>query len=505
VVETLNLSLPRQHDYTDPTVERDLRRLRDWLSNLPLMDVAETVRLVMGALDALNEQKLDDALRFDCLEAYRMTALRLFETLDPLYLRQLALPKARRREAIDGVSRVFHSLAGGYKLLVAGNYPHTETEPPALLGPAVNRALELLTYALLDCYRFYREPQPQLMAESHVLYRIARLQGLLGVAVADPGTHPPCTTAMLYHASMLLALTRPESLAEGEVGLLFDVLMRHADSCRVIPGGVWEGDGAGLFVIDLYAAAPPVRCTSLTAPVSIRDPYLLDASEALREISAQLAQTPARVRMQSPEAIVLKTLMPEPAAGDRRRATRHPDGRYVDLLLGLEVIHAWLLANDGGQDAAGIEEHVASCRVLDSSLHGMKLAWAEGSAGDVQVGDLVGVIESVNGRDGLRLAVARSILVLREGGVETGIELFPGGLGAVTCSIPGRADGSDVHALFMPADETGKYSATLLVEKGYLEEGITLLIDVGGSEVHARVGRCVMQTLVFDRFEFAAQ
>ena len=45
-MDALKLSIPEQHDFTDPTVERDVDRLHDWLTNLPLMDVVETVRLV---------------------------------------------------------------------------------------------------------------------------------------------------------------------------------------------------------------------------------------------------------------------------------------------------------------------------------------------------------------------------------------------------------------------------------------------------------------------------
>ena len=106
-MDPLKLSVPEQHNYTDPTVERDVDRLHNWLTNLPLMDVVETVRLVHGALDALNEQKLPVKQRFQYLEEYRATAQRLFVTVDPLHLRQLALSKQQRQEAIDGVEGLF--------------------------------------------------------------------------------------------------------------------------------------------------------------------------------------------------------------------------------------------------------------------------------------------------------------------------------------------------------------------------------------------------------------
>ena len=144
-MDALKLSIPEQHDFTDPTVERDVDRLHDWLTNLPLMDVVETVRLVHGALDSLNEQKLAVEQRFQHLEVYRATARRLFVTVDPLHLRQLALTKAQREEAIGGVEQLFLSIAGGYKLIVVQLHQADSTAPGPLFGQAINRALEQLT------------------------------------------------------------------------------------------------------------------------------------------------------------------------------------------------------------------------------------------------------------------------------------------------------------------------------------------------------------------------
>ncbi|NNJ94966.1 MAG: hypothetical protein HKP57_09505, partial [Halobacteria archaeon] len=115
-MDRLNLSLPAQHDYTDPTVELEPARLQAWLSDLPLMNVVETVRLVSGALTALNEQKLETEVRFHCLEAYRPTVLQLFETVDPLHIRQLTMSRSQRHATTAAAAGLFDSLASGYKL-----------------------------------------------------------------------------------------------------------------------------------------------------------------------------------------------------------------------------------------------------------------------------------------------------------------------------------------------------------------------------------------------------
>jgi hypothetical protein len=512
-MDSLNLSIPRQHNYTDPTVERDVARLQHWLTNLPLMDVVETERLVTSALDALNEQKLGAGQRFQLLEVYRATAHRLFVTVDPLHLRQLALSKSQRKDAIDGVERLFTSITGGYKLIVTEVYQASvDGKPEPLLGPAINRALEQLGFSLLDSYRFYREIQPQLVAESHQLYRVARHNGLLGSRVDDSSeADPSASIAALYHTSMLLSLTDPFRLAEGEAGLLFDVLMPHAESCRIIPGSDWPGAGEGFFLIDLDSDVLAVPCTGLQAPVKAREPYLLDATAALAAVRERLAKTPAKVRMQSPEAMVLRRLLLETAGAEQRREQRRPDGRWINLLRGVDAIHAYLaeVAQQGPGTAAGGHDRsavdMAPCRVLDASDSGMKLAWEGGGAGDVCVGDLLGILEAQQGRASLQLGMIRSIRVYREGGLEAGIQLLPGGLGAVSCHVPEQPEKVAVCALFIPASEAEQIAATLVAAKGLYAEDRQLLIDVGGREVRARAGRRVLDSPVFDRFEFSAE
>jgi hypothetical protein len=351
------------------------------------------------------------------------------------------------------------------------------------------------------------------VAESHQLYRLARHKGLLGSYVDDKGeTGPSASIATLYHASMLLSLTDPFRLAEGEVNLLFDVLMQHADACRITPGGHHPESGEGMFLINLDSEALPVPCVGMHRPVGTREPYLLDARAALAAVRERLAKTPEKVRMQSPEAMVLRCLLPETAGAERRREQRrYPDSRWVNLLQGVECIHAWLEdAAQGRSGASGrgkkrpVVEFV-SCRVIDDSDSGMKLAWERGGSGDALVGDLLGIRGERNGRVSLRLGVIRSIRVYRKGGMEAGIELLSGGLGAVSCHAPDEPDEAAVRALFMPASEAEQIAATLVTPKGFYAEDRQLLIDVGGREIRARAGRCVADSPVIDRFEFSAE
>jgi len=62
-----------------------------------------------------------------------------------------------------------------------------------------------------------------------------------------------------------------------------------------------------------------------------------------------------------------------------------------------------------------------------------------------------------------------------------------------------------VLALFISASEAEETGATLVVARGFYESGRRLLIDVGGRKVSARAGRLVVDSPVFERFEFSAE
>jgi cyclic-di-GMP-binding protein len=508
-MDTQSLSTPVQHNYNDPTVERDVKRLRVWLTNMPLLDVVKTLRLVQGALNSLNEQKLEPAKRYQLLEVFRYTTERLFITVDPIYMRQLNLSKSQRELSAVGIEQLLLAMAGGYKILVKALYePATHGQSADLFGLAINRAIEQLGYVLLDNYRCYRTVPESLFSELHQLYRYARHFGLLAVTAADEDTGQSPGIAESYHAIMLLSLTDPFRLAEGEVGLLYDILKQHAGQCRVTPGSHWPGDPDGLFLLDLGSDAPPRLCAQSGQSVEdVREPYLLDAREALNAIRKRLEQSPIKVRMQSPEAVLLRHLLPGDAIANQNRESRRPDNRSTSLFNGLDAIHAFLLAAiPAGQEVAegtsdGEIAKPLPCRIVDTSEHGMRLARDDGRTGDARVGDLLGIVE-----DGLRLqlVIIRSVEIHRETGMELGVQKINGSCGPVYCRSQTGDEAEELRAVFIPSSEADGISATLVMATGFYEAGRRLLVNSFGRKVNVRAGRNVSDSPVFDRFEFTA-
>jgi hypothetical protein len=315
----------------------------------------------------------------------------------------------------------------------------------------------------------------------------------------EEGAERQVTTATRYHAVLLLSLTDPFSLAEGEIDMLHDVLTRHAGLCRVIPGSHRGSGAGGLYCVDLRGSEPPEVCSRLYPDEDAVEPYLLDAREALQAIREQLERTSEKVREQSPEAIILRALLPQGSSAQRRREARHPDSRWVQLLPGLEPIHDWLTGDDAGERQA-FTALTSNCRVVDTSEHGMGLAWEDDGAEKARVGELLLVLEEDSPPG---LAVVRWVRIQGEGDMKLGIQRIHGRCAPVTCRPDDDGDAEAVPALSMPACGEEQVAATIIAPKGLYEPGRRLLIDVAGSELHARAGRCVFEGPVFERFEFS--
>jgi hypothetical protein len=234
----------------------------------------------------------------------------------------------------------------------------------------------------------------------------------------------------------------------------------------------------------------------LSAAVDADEPYLLDLQPALQAMHQQLLSLAAEQRAQAVEAALLRILMPEVARGDPRRSPRRADGRWLEVVIGLEAIHDQLLA--GAEAAAG-----PALRVVDSSAQGMRLSWPQ--AGELQVGELLALrAEADAPGPRLRLALVRWLRSERDGSTELGVELLPGSPSAVRCRALDSPQAAPWPCLFLPSVTATGGSATLLASRERWQDGRRLLLEVGRREVRVRAMRRVIETACIDGFEFAS-
>jgi hypothetical protein len=201
----LLLATPEQHGFHDPTLELDEKRLDRWLDGLPLLNCGESARLVLNALEPLNEQRLGADKRLRLLAVYQPTVSRLHGMADPLQLRRQPLSQRQRQDTVNNVERLCLAMADGYKILIKQLYEAGAHRRDARgFGAVLRGAVLQLASALLHSYRFYRPQPPFVFLELNQLYRLARQHGMQDQCGAG-GADDQVSLATLYQAISLLA------------------------------------------------------------------------------------------------------------------------------------------------------------------------------------------------------------------------------------------------------------------------------------------------------------
>ncbi|HEX5842368.1 MAG TPA: PilZ domain-containing protein [Pseudomonas sp.] len=351
-----------------------LADLNEQLAQARLQAPEHGLQLMLGLLFRLNRSATT------LLE--RQRALQSFSDTYRHYA--LAYPADKAPPAL--FLRLCSELAIGFKRLLLQILQGRQPSRPHLAW-CLYMAQYFLVQNLLRHYQLYQEPTPSLWRDSHQLYWIAEHQDCLDESVAAAFQPAPASTLRgLYQQMLLLALSNPFHLAEGECSLLFAALSPLADLPRLLP---WDDeddlDGPS---VDLTAAQPWLN------------PEQIDSAshEHLRrfELGALLIALHEPAPLQSDAAQhLLKRVQQHWLGRQPRRHPRTAQASECNLVIGLPTIHAQLLEQRPARMAA---------QILDASPGGARLLCEQNSATQLSIGQLVLLL---TGSDTPTLALVR--------------------------------------------------------------------------------------------------
>jgi cyclic-di-GMP-binding protein len=248
-------------------------------------------------------------------------------------------------------------------------------------------AQHFLAQSLLRHYQRYHEPPPSLWRDSHLLYWMGEHQDCLDEPVAAAFTPQPASTLRgLYQQMLLLALSNPFHLAEGECALLFGALSPLAELARLLP---WdEDDDVEGPIIDLTEAQP---CLSYAQMPEGSADYLRRF-----ELGALLVALHDPAPLQSTaERLILERVQQHWLGRQQRRHSRADHSAECNLVVGLTGIHAQLLEQ---------RPPCTNAQMLDASAGGARLLCNADQATHLSIGQLVLLL---TGSDTPTLALVR--------------------------------------------------------------------------------------------------
>ena len=440
----LALNLPAERSAPPRDLEVRPKQLKAWLESLPLQQSFEAGRRMVAHLAAVNRAKLDLDTRVQILETYRPVANAILEDLEAIYAKAPLPLGPRPRDALTLARDLAAELANGCKIAVvekSGKLFGGKKQ----LALLVLRAIEYLSARLRASYKSYTPTPPGTWSDLHQLYLHAEQEG---VASEPADAQTRLTVADAYCEALLLSLTDPYRLAQGEADRVLAQLAGYRGLLapdRTRP----QTPTSAHFMIPCDTDKPPKPALSANDDPGGPNARLLDANPLvdkmrLKKKALETGNVSATMsRAMGPEGLALLGKLIQ-LWGDppKRAARRDPAQSTVAICVGIKAVshfvslepkidlatedemlrrgitmplHA-LPLDDDSQPMAVIE-----WEVVNQSVGGLKVRRGEAQQ-PLAVGEVVGV--KITGRAHWTIAVVRWLTLFEEGGMEFGLQFL---------------------------------------------------------------------------------
>ena len=217
------LTIPVERSAPGPELETRPRQVKRWIESLPLNVTFESGRQLSRQLATLNRVRLEGDTRAQILEAYEPAAAMMLQELEAMYVKA-ALPLAPGPRAALGLAREFVTeLAIGYRVAAVelGTRLFSSKRQLTVL---MQKATRYTAARMFAAYKSYTPVPTGTWAELHELYLRAEEQGI----TREPGEGDvKASIADLYCDALLLSLTDPYRLGQGEADRVLEILRAH--------------------------------------------------------------------------------------------------------------------------------------------------------------------------------------------------------------------------------------------------------------------------------------
>lgn len=518
-MEMLLLATPPQHAASNPAVELNPRRLRQWLDDLPVMNVMQTVDLLEQKLTPFNEIRLDAAERLKLLEIFTQAFDEILFSYDEIRLSMLPVSIEERRKLSQDIMWLYLHLATGYKVILKQHFEggKREVRDPVLLT-ALFRAMEMIIHALLYAFRSHDTPPPLCFLEVHQIYHYAcrqgcadnRLKNLKGYAVTP-------TVSRLYKQFLLLMIADPyrmEGQTVFENYLLLDEYAEHAILHDLEPGATQLP--AGSYFVPLMEDSHPLPARFVTEEMLQAAGLNLQLQDVLSRLRTGHNQLLKSTKSSSQAIRQHELILAQLSNPHSRREARHKSTRKVKMLLGMEAIQYYLQNPDGlasvyeteecaGIEVSSVESESAtefapvSWQIVNESPRGMLLSTPRNLCGPEQLlGEVVGLIEKNDADKQPRIltALVRWERCDEQEAVNIGVEIIHATPQLVTAQFTEHAE--PLALLYYPPNPEAGSSDYLLTPAGVVNEDRTARLRRGNRQITVSIQEPRLATAVYE-------
>jgi hypothetical protein len=422
-----------------PGLELRPRHVKRWIDSLDLNVPFESGRALLRQVSDTNKALCDVDARIEILDACRVAAAPVLAELETQYAAApLPLPPGPR-SALGLAREIATALAIGYRIAIvesAGKLLATKKH----FGTLLLRAMQATGARLVAAYKSYTPVPTGTWAELHETYLRAEELGMAREALdADSGD----TIAGIYTDGMLLSLTDPYRLGQGETARVLRLLRSLAGSATLQQSRPATKPG-GHFIVPCNTDKPPKPSIGKMDDTGGADWRLLDANAVVEKLHARLAAgARGQAALKKADAEIIGRLIRLWGDPPKRTARRDPGQNTVAISMGIDGVGHFVsleprvdLAKQDAMLKKGITMPIVPLPVDDQSEPIPVFEWDivnESSGGlrvrrlghtqqPIAIGEVAGI--KMHGRSHWAIGAVRWVTVFEDGGMEFGLQFL---------------------------------------------------------------------------------
>ncbi len=289
----MDLKIPTQSEPTENSFPGAPRKVKKWLLELQATDISEITRQFYTCLKQSNRLVNDARARVEVMELLRPTARFVLDHLLKRYTTS-GLPLVEKSQRIFNLNlAILTEMTFGYKIALQDSHTNKATALSAkLYALAAQRAVSYLAESLLRCMQIYKPIPNGIWRDLHQIYVSCEVTKCHNLPVADEelSNVSQCSVADAYKRTLLLALSRPESLRKGQIIHVYHVLETWVTEIK-LGARNRQKDTGQLFGINLSTDTPPMQLKFLHAS---QDAYIrvLDLGDLMGLLAKKLDTMP---------------------------------------------------------------------------------------------------------------------------------------------------------------------------------------------------------------------
>lgn len=322
-----------------PFKKEDVQR---WLEGLPKLHDSQVIEAITAKLSEYNRITLKPEFRFEIAECLISQVELLVENISRRHEHMEYPVSKQERTTSDRVQMLLAEMCISYKHVVIDLAAEGQEETVLLTG-ALLQVVRLLAMRILQGYIVYTPAAIGVWKELHRLYRYAEKIDMARTRVEHLADQ---TVGDVYKKILLLALSNPFHLMQGEARITFDKLSKWALSCRIRHPAEYPSQDpsqfyAARFFVDMDADEPPGyglagnRMPPTDARILDVQPVMQIAEDQIRQMTLK-GQLPVRERLARD---LLRRLRIAWTGRLLRSSERNKQQRDIPIVSGLRACH----------------------------------------------------------------------------------------------------------------------------------------------------------------------